>query len=130
MYLCQICQHCSEPGEARKVHTLYRHVPRNARIREVDNQGTLVVRPEGTTRTEILSEIPVCHECKAMLDSGIPLSLLLRQRGEIKRMGTITRPPEATEATEPTYNPVSLQPGQGPKNRPGTRPARSPHLYK
>jgi hypothetical protein len=55
--LCSCCGAKSAPREKRKLHTLYRLVPRD------DGQGH---------RREIAREIPVCGACRDELQDGVP----------------------------------------------------------
>lgn len=57
MYLCSCCGAKSAPREKRKLHTLYRLVPR------ADGQGY---------RREIARELPVCGACRDELKDGEP----------------------------------------------------------
>lgn len=84
MYICQVCQNCSEPGESMQVHRIYRQVPYTPSPNKMNGVQS-VTRP---VRSEIAKEIPVCNECAILLIGGIPLHMLLRQRGQPKRMGT------------------------------------------
>lgn len=130
MYLCQVCNACSEPGESLKVHTLYRYLPEQKRkIKNIDRNGDILMTLDSSpSRTEILREIPVCHECKEMLDSGIPINVLLRQRGVVKRMGTVESVEGPSNPPVTIFRPVALQAGQWPSRGRGNRPKPSPHV--
>lgn len=66
MYKCFVCHEVSPPGQPRLVHTIHRLVPRF-----VHGNGELDLREE------IARELPVCASCKAELDAGIALDVLL-----------------------------------------------------
>lgn len=59
MYLCQICQAPSKPGEDRLVHCLYRE------------------------DKSILREVPVCAKCKMEIDAGIPFKMLVLRNKKV-----------------------------------------------
>jgi len=81
-YNCQICNATSEPGEPLQVHRVYRHIPYSPSEKKVWNIANL----SNPTRTEIAREIPVCNDCMILIMGGIPLHMILRQKGN--RMGT------------------------------------------
>lgn len=79
MYRCDVCTAVSKPKQDRLVHVVHRKVARPA----LDSEDP---------RTEVDREIPVCQECKLLLDHGLPLASLLRQRG--KRQEAVGQAPK------------------------------------
>lgn len=65
MYNCEVCGVTSGPGDKRRVHRLYRHVPRE--------QG------EGT-RQEIAQEVQVCGLCELALNAMRQGAAAVRQQ--------------------------------------------------
>lgn len=87
MYRCSICKECSEPGQPKLLHTIYREVPAVLRRTSPDHTGKAY---EEGTRKEIARELPVCVKCHKRLEAGVTLgelSLVYRPKNQfVKNM--------------------------------------------
>lgn len=72
-YRCQVCQEPVPAGTQRKVHVVRREVPAGLRP---DGHGRLVP----AVRREVAREVPVCGACHRLLERGVPLDRVRRQR--------------------------------------------------
>ncbi len=65
MYNCELCNTTSKPGEARRVHLIYREVP-------VDpgHNLDLPAHKRRLTRKEIAREVAVCEPCGELMGEG------------------------------------------------------------
>lgn len=81
MYRCQICGKCTEAGQARLTHTVYRTVPdtqpevKNGKALR-DRRGKILLFPTGKAKQEIAREIELCTLCYSRLQTGITLERL------------------------------------------------------
>jgi hypothetical protein len=85
MYRCEVCQEVSKPGEPQHHYAVMRAVrgptinvlPRSSPVSHDTVSGKAV-------RQEVDRELAVCTACNDALTHGIPLSVLLTQRGKPK----------------------------------------------
>jgi hypothetical protein len=87
MYRCGICGKCSEPGQDRKTHVVYREVPNTKVVGRW--AGDRFVQP---TRREIDREIPVCLECDGNLLAGMTLHEVQVMNGAAPTVAPQPRP--------------------------------------
>lgn len=120
MYRCEVCKVVSLPGAPRRTYNVLRTLPHTEYVGE---------QAIPSTRTEIIREIPVCGSCHASLSSGVPLPILVRQKGQAivipstPRPGPYTPPgtPNRTEGNRPRSGGVqamTLHPVQTPEPAP------------
>ncbi len=84
MYCCTICRSVSAPRQPLLKHVVYR------------------TSPVGS----IAKELPVCEECKHSLDSGIPLSAMVKGRGSFQSTSH-PKPREIVQNSAPVYQVVT-----------------------
>lgn len=95
MYKCSVCAAVSAPRQPQLRHVVTRHV---LHAHVVDGKRT------STTRTEIAAELPVCHACYKLLELGIPLKMLIKQRGtQAAPVRKVQAPCNAVRRTNPNY---------------------------
>ncbi len=73
-YRCGICNENVGPGKKISKHVIYRRVPRKTTLSDI-------VININNTREEVAREIPVCSVCGTLLDMGMTLGGVMRQRG-------------------------------------------------
>lgn len=83
MYRCSVCRTVSKPRQARLVHAV--------------KQGGAIRR-----------EMPVCQTCHLMLEAGVPLHLVERQRKPQEPVPEATPITVPQEAPKPQYQPMNL----------------------
>jgi PP-loop superfamily ATP-utilizing enzyme len=66
MYVCDICRSVAGPQMPQLKHVVYK----------TDAKG----------RKSISKEMPVCYECKKMLDTGIPLDVIMKSGGKYEKV--------------------------------------------
>lgn len=115
-YVCNICAAKVGPNVPQQKWTIYRTVkPKRA----FHNSEGRIIEVIDKTTTEIEQEIPVCYQCKQLLDSEVPLSYMLRCKGQIKQQ-TKEPEPEPVEikyAPPQTFNPGMISPSKKRRER-------------